>query len=152
VVHAGHGAHDGAVVVADGNEVVDRVVVQMVVPDDVDGGRHHPAAHVNPVHLVGVLGALQRTNREAGRQGFRQIVGEPQPVGVAGVDEQFGRRPCDQNVRLAGVDADVASARPLLPQHLGQLLGIGESLAENQSTPTHFEYHVVGHDVDHVLR
>ena len=31
------------------------------------------------------------------------------------LDEQFGGRPCDQNVRLAGVYADVASAMTLLP-------------------------------------
>jgi hypothetical protein len=50
---------------------------------------------------------------------------------VAGVDEQFGRRPGDQDVGLAGVDADVASALTLLPQYLGQLSGSANVCLKN---------------------
>ena len=152
MVDAGHGANDRAVVVADRDKVVDRVTVKMVVPDQADWGGHHPAAHVQPVHRVGVLGVMQCAHREPGRREVRLVVGEPQPVGVTGVDEKFGGGPRDENVGLAGVDADVASTRPLVAQHLGQHLRISEGLPENESAPTHFENHVVGHDVDHVLR
>jgi hypothetical protein len=40
----------------------------------------------------------------------------------------------------------------LAAQHLGELLGIGEGLPENQSPPTEFEDDVVGHLVHEVCR
>ena len=152
MVDAGHGADDCAVIVADGDTVVDRVAVKMVVPDDVDGGRHHPAAHIHAVHRLCVICALQCPYRESGLRQVRLVIGEPQPVGVARVDEQFGGRQGDQHLRFAGVHADVASTPPLVAQHLRELVRIGEGLAENQSTPTEFDDYIVGHGVDHVRR
>ena len=71
---------------------------------------------------------------------------------MAGIDEQLGGRHRDEDVRLAGVHADVATTMPLVPQHLGELRRVRERLAEYQSAPAHFEDHVVGHGVDQVLR
>ena len=71
---------------------------------------------------------------------------------MAGVDEQLGRRHRDEDVRLAGVHTDVATTMPLVPQHLGELRRVRERLPEYQSTPAHFDDHVVGHRVDQVLR
>ncbi len=78
------------------------------------------------------------------------VLGEAQPVRVARVDEQLRRRLGDQDVGLAGVDADVAAPVGFSAQHLGQLVGVGERLTENQSAPTEFEHDVVRHRVDHV--
>ena len=79
------------------------------------------------------------------------VIGEAQPIGVAGVDEELGRGFGDHHVRLAGVDADVAAPGPFPPQRLDQLWRIGERLAENEPAPTQFELDILGHRL-HQLR
>ena len=71
---------------------------------------------------------------------------------MAGVDEEFGRRSGDDDVGLAGIDADVTPPRRFPPKRLGQSVGIGERLAEDQSAPTQFELDILGHRFDHVRR
>src|SRR6476646_11333106 len=102
--------------------------------------------------IASASSALQCPYRESGLRQVRLVIGEPQPVGVARVDEQFGGRQGDQHLRFAGVHAEVASTPPLVAQHLRELVRIGEGLAENQSTPTEFDDYIVGHGVDHVRR
>ena len=153
VVDPGDRADHRTVVVAHRDEVLHRLGVQVVVPDDVDRRRHHPTPHVDAVHLIGLFAGPRRTDRDTGRRRFGDLVVfvEPQPVGVARIDEQFGGGQRDQHVGLAGVDADVAPSRTFLAHHLGQVIGIGEGLAEDQTAPTQFKHHILGHDVHQML-
>ena len=91
MVHAGDGADDRAVVVADGDQIRHRLVGDVVVPDHVDAGGHHPAPHVNAIHLLGVSRRLQFADGESGRIDVDLLVGKAQSVGVTGIDEQLVR-------------------------------------------------------------
>ena len=153
VVDAGHGAQHGVVVVTHGDQVIDGRLLGVVLPDVVNGRGHHPAAHVDAVHRVRVLAALQGAHAETVLlwPGVLALA-EPQPIRVARVDEQLGGRLGHQDMGFARVDADVAAAVALLAQHLGQLLGVGERLPENEPAPTEFENHVIGHRGHHTRR
>lgn len=151
MVDARHGADHDIVLVPDRHEVLDGLGVVVVVPDDVGGRGDHAAPHVYAVHLVGVGGTLQVPDREAGgRAGCGVRRAEAQAIRVAGVDEQFLRGPRDQHVRLAGVDADVASSALLVRECRRQYGRVGKSLAENQSAPTQLKHDIVGHRLDEV--
>ena len=99
VVDARHRTDNAVVVVSHGDEIGDRIVVLLVVPDDVDGGGHHSAPHVDAIDRVGVLGRAQRPNAETGRRRRGLVIlGEPQPVGMARIDEQLRGGKGDQDV------------------------------------------------------
>ena len=150
MVDAGDGADHRAVLVAHRQQILHRRHVLMVVPDHVDAGRHHAAAHVDAIHGVGIDRVVESAHRDAQRRRRKvfRLGGETQPVGVAGVDEQLGGRLGDDDVGFAGVDADVAAPGPLAAQRFDQFLRMGEGLPEYQPAPTQFELDVLGHRVD----
>jgi hypothetical protein len=152
VVDAGDRADDRAVVVAYRDQIRHRITVGVVVPNYVDPCGHHAAAHVQAVHLVGVVASYQWPQRDSRRRPGQTLVGEAQPIGVAGVDEQLVRRACDEDVGLAGVYADVAPASALAPKHFGEVVRVAERLTEDQPTPAQVEHHVIGHGVGQVRR
>ena len=88
---------------------------------------------------------------DGGGAGSSSSVKRSRYVWLGSMNSSAGRLG-DQNVGLAGVDADVAAPVGLSAQHLGELVGVGERLTENQSAPTEFEHDVIRHRVDQVRR
>ena len=152
VIDPGDGADHGSVVVTHGDQIRHRLVVDVVGPDLFHPRGHHPAAHVDAVHFLRVLRRFQRADGDSGRRPGQGFTEEAQPVGVARIDEELVRRAGHDDVRLAGVHADVAASRPLASKHLGEVVRVGERLPEDQTAPAEVEHHVIRHRVDQVGR
>ncbi|GAB3037686.1 hypothetical protein GCM10027213_57530 [Mycobacterium bourgelatii] len=77
---------------------------------------------------------------------------EAESVGVTRVDEQLVRCSRNNDVRLARVDADIASPRRFLSQYLGQSGGFGKRLAKDETAPTQVQLYIFDHRLYQVGR
>ncbi|KWV85264.1 hypothetical protein PFLmoz3_05208 [Pseudomonas fluorescens] len=143
MVEAHHAANHRAAVFVFGQPVHRAALMAWGEAFRVD--RQHPAALVQVVDRLPVGLALHPANTKAAKYpGGRAVVGEPQAQGVGRVEEQLLRVNAQDLLGRCHVQRDIALARLLVEQFLGQACRVGKGVPDQQTAPAAMHGNRVG--------